>query len=310
LTELFSSFQPSIVNVKTLIARERSGGSSKSLNLLSTEGFEVEPELYELEISQPPTRDDWITGIREAVDSATPGSDSDPQNEEDNSRRKKVDSKYLRLRRLTAELRGKDIELSAVLESKMRIMNDILEIVHGENFEKPVAKIDYISIAREKKPVDSSLEFASKEVLLHTVQEASRLASSIYSSVTNLSRSVSSAGERHSNVYCSPSLPRRAETFSGFDKNPKIREIDIGDGCERELIAAPAVEEVKPIKGNNADFKLPGAQPLIMSLEPEQQQAAVQMTHYMNMLMCMVSEHFTSLERYLFILFKDYLETF
>ena len=73
----------------------------------------------------------------------------------------------------------------------------------------------------------------SKEQLLATVQEASRLASSIYSSVTNLSRSVSSAGEKHTNVYSSPSLPRRAETFSGFDKEltnqkPKIKEIDIG----------------------------------------------------------------------------------
>ena len=67
--------KPSIVSVKTLIARERSGGTSKSLNLLSTEGFEQEPEVYELEIVQPPTRDDWITGIREAVDAASPGSD-------------------------------------------------------------------------------------------------------------------------------------------------------------------------------------------------------------------------------------------
>ena len=39
-----------------------------------------------------------------------------------------------------------------------------------------------------------------------------------------------------------------------------------------------------------------GPQPLLMSLEPEHQQAAVQMTHHMNNLMCMVAEHFTSLE--------------
>ena len=43
------------------------------MNLLSTEGFEQEPEVYELEIMQPPTRDDWITDIREAVDAASPG---------------------------------------------------------------------------------------------------------------------------------------------------------------------------------------------------------------------------------------------
>jgi A-kinase anchor protein 13 len=48
-------------------------------------------------------------------------------------------------------------------------------------------------------------------------QEASRLASSLYSSGSNLSRSVSSVGERHSAAYTSPILPKRAETFGGFD---------------------------------------------------------------------------------------------
>jgi hypothetical protein len=37
--------------------------------------------------------------------------------------------------------------------------------------------------------------------------------------------------------------------------------------------------------------------PPFLNLDPDQQQAAVQMTHYLNSLMCMVSEHFTSLER-------------
>ena len=82
---------------------------------------------------QPPTRDDWITDIREAVDAASPGSDSDPDEDYTKSLRKSVDDKYLRLRRLTAELRGKDIELSKVLESKMKIMYEILDIVQGNN---------------------------------------------------------------------------------------------------------------------------------------------------------------------------------
>ena len=232
----FLCFQPSIVPVKTLIARERSGTTNKALNLLSTEGFEQEPEIYELDIMQPPTRDDWITGIRDAVDAASPGSDSDPDNDFTNQLRKSVDNKYLRLRRLTAELRGKDIELCHVLEFKMKIMNEILEIVHGNEHQR-IPKPDYVNLVREKKTNE-----VSKEHLLVSIQEASRLASSIYSSVTNLSRSVSSAGEKHSNVYSSPSLPRRAETFSGFDQNqkPKIKEIDIGDGGERE-IAIPQV---------------------------------------------------------------------
>lgn len=50
---------------------------------------------------------------------------------------------------------------------------------------------------------------------------ASRLASNLYTSGTNLSRSVSSAGERHSEAYVSPLLPKRAETFGGFDNPTK-----------------------------------------------------------------------------------------
>jgi len=303
--------KPSIVSVKTLIARERPGGSSKSLNLLSTEGFEQEPEVYELEIMQPPTRDDWITDIREAVDAASPGSDSDPDEDYTKSLRKSVDDKYLRLRRLTAELRGKDIELSKVLESKMKIMYEILDIVQGDGYEKPVVKTEYINLVREKKlPGTEVGDSMSKEQLLVTVQEASRLASSIYSSVTNLSRSVSSAGEKHSNVYSSPSLPRRAETFSGFDKEltnqkPKIKEIEFGDGGEREIIVSNQNSQIPQIQSESAqavvsnskpDIKLSGPQPLLMTLEPEQQQAATQLTHYMNTVMCLVAEHFTSLE--------------
>lgn len=55
------------------------------------------------------------------------------------------------------------------------------------------------------------------------VQEATRLASSLSFSAggATLSRSLSSAGERHSEAYIPPALcvPRRAETFAGFDHN-------------------------------------------------------------------------------------------
>ena len=98
------------------------------------------------------------------------GSDSDPDNEYTNELRKSVDDKYLRLRRLTAELRGKDIELSKVLESKMKYMYEILEIVQGEEYEKPVVKTEYINLVREKKQPGQDVDSISKEQLLATVQ--------------------------------------------------------------------------------------------------------------------------------------------
>jgi len=101
---------------------------------------------------------------------ATPGSDSDPDHvEQENVLRKAVDNKYLRLRRLTAELRSKDIDLSHVLESKMKIMSEILEIVHGDKYQKPIpSKLDYTSLVREKKASGQSM--LSQEQLLSTLQ--------------------------------------------------------------------------------------------------------------------------------------------
>ena len=65
----------------------------------------------------------------------------------------------------------------------------------------------------------------------------------------------------------------------------------------------PPCDEPEGVDGtNSSQLNLYGAPknlpiPPLLNLDPDQQQAAVQMTHYLNTLMCMVSEHFTSLER-------------
>ena len=40
----------------------------------------------------------------------------------------------------------------------------------------------------------------------------------VYSAGAGLTRSASSAGERESGLFEAPTLPKRAETFGGFDK--------------------------------------------------------------------------------------------
>ena len=54
------------------------------------------------------------------------------------------------------------------------------------------------------------------------------MASSLYATGTNLSRSVSSAGEHQSDTYVSPILPKRAETFGGFD-NQAVKKLQMTD---------------------------------------------------------------------------------
>jgi len=113
---------------------------------------------------------------------------------------------------------------------------------------------------------------------------------------------MSSAGERQSVTYTSPSLPRRAETFGGFDQLQPLKPLSLQTAVAIEDQQVDGQPQSRPATGAAAAQPgdlwkgLPSIPPLLQ-LDPEQQEAAVHMTHYLNTLMCMVSEHFTSLER-------------
>ena len=97
-------------------------------------------------------------------------------------------SKYLRLRRLTAELRGKDIELAKLLEEKMKIMSEMLAVVGTPDPLKDNPP-NYQSLVRmkEEKPDPSNVDSRgsrsslgggnnyTKEQLLSAVQASSKL---------------------------------------------------------------------------------------------------------------------------------------
>lgn len=69
----------------------------------------------------------------------------------------------MQMRHLTAELRGKDIELARLLEDKMRIMGDML-VVLGTPDPLRDHPPDYLSLVREKE------DHCTKEELLSAVQ--------------------------------------------------------------------------------------------------------------------------------------------
>ena len=84
---------------------------------------------------QPRDRHDWIAGVRRAVDLSAgsgPGEDGMFESEAERAR-KQLEAKYMKMRQLTSELRGKDMELARLLEDKMRIVLKfmILSTTHG-----------------------------------------------------------------------------------------------------------------------------------------------------------------------------------
>jgi len=263
-----------VVPVHSLMAREKPGTDNKALYLISTS--DKEPEMYEFQVVQPRDRQDWIAGIRRAVDLSTggPGEDSQFESEAEQAR-KQLEAKYMKMRQLTSELRGKDMELARLLEDKMRVLSEMLDELGVDHPLEPT-QAKYLHLVQEKEAGS-----VTKEQLLQEVQEATKLASSLYSSGNNLGRSVSSVGEHVSEGYESPSLPKRAETFGGFDNTLTVQTKNV---------------KKKPSESVQfAELGLPATPPLL-ALDKSQQATAVHMTHYLNNIMCMVSEHFTSLE--------------
>ena len=189
----------------------------------------------------------------------------------------------MKMRQLTSELRGKDMELAKLLEDKMRVLAEMLDELGAEApFEPGTAK--YVHLVQEREGGS-----VTKEQLLQEVAEATKLASSLYSSGGGVGRSVSSVGEHQSDGYESPSLPRRAETFGGFDN---------GNGTTTATAPTASSNNNKTGDKRAGDnlLTLPPVTPPLLALDQTEQSVAVHMTHYLNNIMCMVSEHFTSLE--------------
>ena len=285
-----------VVPVHSLIAREKPGQDNKALYLISTS--DREPEMYELQVVQPRDRQDWINGVRRAVDLSTGGPGEEAQFEtEAEQARKQLEAKYMKMRQLTSELRGKDMELARLLEDKMRILAEMLDELGVEQpFESTVCR--YLQLVQDKEGGS-----VTKEQLLQEVQEAAKLASSLYSSGGALGRSVSSVGELQSQGYQSPELPRRAETFAGFD-NTATAPPGTANTVNNNLPPSTTSTsnpggDLKPTS-RELELSLPPASVSALSpllgLDRSEQGVAVAMTHYLNNIMCMVSEHFTSLE--------------
>ena len=287
------------VAVHSLIAREKPGADTKALYLISTS--DKEPEMYEVQVVQPRDRQDWIAGVRRAVDlsAGAPGEDNGGFETEAEQARKQLEAKYMKMRQLTSELRGKDMELARLLEDKMRILAEMLDEL---GVEQPLGagEARYMHLVQEQEAGQGAGP-VTKEELLQQVAEAAKLASSLYSS--QLGRSVSSVGEHQSEGYESPSLPRRADTFGGFDNGAApvpgaapapAAAVPVG------ALVPPAESGARPGEGKRVAggplLAPPPHTPPLLALDKSEQAVAVHMTHYLNNIMCMVSEHFTSLE--------------
>ncbi|GAB6032395.1 hypothetical protein CHUAL_011033 [Chamberlinius hualienensis] len=196
-----------VISLQKLLVREKAGQDNRGIYLISS--HPSAPEMYELICHSTKDKLSWMEAIQLAVE-LCPEEDEGFSGEVEEER-KLSDAKSARLRELTESLHEKDRELAVICEEKMRLLGEMMEVVDKDDAMEPVHYLPLFEDLSERPD--------TRDMLLAAVHEASRLASSLYVPGTNLSRSVSSAGEHQSEAYVSPILPKRAETFGGFD-NP------------------------------------------------------------------------------------------
>ncbi|KAI4467330.1 hypothetical protein MML48_2g00006753 [Holotrichia oblita] len=319
-----------VVSLQKLLVREKAGQESRGIYLISSNP--ADPEMFELKVHKPKDKQIWIQAIRAAVQNC-------PEDEDDSialsSEEKLLHAKQNQIKDLVVPfyiviypritvyhiefiglLRQKDIEQALLLEEKMSLQ---LRLLAAAGLDPP-SPPSYRHLVSEN--ADASQMW--KEVLT-AVQEVSQLASSLYTTGTNLSRSVSSAGEHQSEAYVSPILPKRAETFGGFDNSnqgplkllgkklssssgtpagtPDLENLKPGDSklFERLPYRNCAISATPPVLNGNLlshDQHLTTAPdiPALLSLGREQQYAAIQLSHYVYTLLCIISQLMTTNE--------------
>jgi hypothetical protein len=139
---------------------------------------------------------------------------------------------------------------------------------------------------------------------LIAVQDISQLASSLYTAATGLplSRSFSSVGERQSEVYISPTLPKRAETFGGFDERRNIKQAYIP--LTRDAVLSTLSPGYFSNRDHNEKRESTTSDLDTMSnatdATPEQLKdnnyAALQVSHNLHTLLCIISQQMTTIQ--------------
>ncbi|GFS64463.1 rho guanine nucleotide exchange factor 28 [Trichonephila inaurata madagascariensis] len=207
--------KPGIVSLQKLLARKKAGQDSCGIYLISSNPNE--PEMIELFCKTPKDQKAWMEAIREAIDLCPDEDEGVPSETEEE--RKLEAAKAARIKQLTSLLCEKDHSIAQVCEERMHILVDLWEMVGIEAEQYENVKYSHL--------VENPPGKETKELISSAINSASRLASNLYTSGTNLSRSVSSAGERQSETYVSPLLPKRAETFGGFDNPTKEQVVPV-----------------------------------------------------------------------------------
>ncbi|XP_055839935.1 rho guanine nucleotide exchange factor 18 isoform X4 [Episyrphus balteatus] len=312
-----------VVSLQKLLIREKAGTESRGIYIISSNP--AFPEMYELKVQQPKDKNVWIQAIRAAV-LECPSDDIETDDLTAEEKQKLIDAKQANMRELIAmgnseledKMRQKDIEQALILEEKILLQLSLLKEKRPEStIPSAEAFLSNFGTYRDLINDDCDTIEIWKRVL-NTVQEIYLLASTLYTAATGLSvsRSTSSVGEKQSDAYASPILPKRAETFGGFDEKRSKSAFSCRDVVLSTLPMSPIPcrdnhhlkeSSLSISASNHSEYdsnlnSLSVQQSAILRNNTENiclkdnNYAALQVSHYLQTLLCIVSQQMTTIQ--------------
>ncbi|XP_058870836.1 rho guanine nucleotide exchange factor 18-like isoform X1 [Acipenser ruthenus] len=196
--------KPSVISLQKLIVREVAH-EEKAMFLICASS--AEPEMYEIHTTSKEERNTWMNLIRQAAESCPDveeGVSSDPEEE-----RRLAEARALKLKEFQERLISKDRQIVQSLSEKLQIFTEISEVMSG--FE------DSTQGARSRLLVrgDPSDTLLGEQLLKDAIAEVENLQNLLISH----GRDVSWQPE---DGLGSSGLPRRAETFGGYESSPTV----------------------------------------------------------------------------------------
>ncbi|XP_069137139.1 rho guanine nucleotide exchange factor 28-like isoform X2 [Argopecten irradians] len=206
----------SVIPLFQLLVREKGDTRADTRGIYLISQNKLNPEMYEFICTNNNYRRNWIEVLRQATDGCPPEEVEEVPNEEDEEQRRLLEARAAKVKDIIEQLHHKDREIKTCCDDKNKLMMELLEIYSWKMDKKT------ISIEEDSTEHMDALQTAIQEVSA----TASRLTTMLQGSGSHLSRHVSSVGEHVSSGFSLTPLPKRAETFAGFDSS-----FDIPKGC-------------------------------------------------------------------------------
>ncbi|XP_013406407.1 A-kinase anchor protein 13 isoform X4 [Lingula anatina] len=201
----------SVVSLYKLLVREK-GATRDNKGVYVISQSKDTPEMYEFVCKSGEERKQMINIVSAAIRNCPEEDDDEGVPSESEEERKIREARAQKVRECLSFLQRSQDQIRELLKDRLHAVFDMFD--HQPKEEHLL------------QPYGQDEDANPAEWIDRAAKEAERLSWLLQSGSTNLSRSVSSVGEHQSGSYTPPPVPKRSETFGGFEVSADTETVD------------------------------------------------------------------------------------